>query len=147
MLTGIPPAVRAILYWVWIVAYLLVLAAAAVFDALGSPPAWLGPLSEWLLIIGVAVGFIAAGNTLPVTVDPTALPPSARKIIYSVLSAASLVVFLASEGFRLFYGGDPWWLDAANAVLLILGSAFGFVAASHVVPNPPPADEAQPEAG
>lgn len=145
MFTNIPPAVRAILYWIWIGAYLLILAAGLILDALGNPPGWLGPLSEWFLLIGVAVGFVAASNTDPVVVDPTALPPRARKVIYTVLAALQLVVFLGSQGWRLIIGGDPWWIDAANGILLILGTAFGFTAASHVVPNPPPADKAQPE--
>ena len=116
----IPPQVRAILYWVWVGLYLAVLVTDTIFRAIGGTPDWLGPLAEWLLLVGAAIGFVAAGNTKPVVVDPTALPPAARKVIYTVLSAISLLVFLASEGFRLMTDGDPWWIDVANGILLIL---------------------------
>lgn len=145
MLTGIPPAVRAALYWCWLGSYLAILIVDAAFRVIGGTPEWVGPVAEWLLLIGVVVGFVAASNTLPVTVDPTALPPTVRKVIYTILAVAQLLVFILSQGYRLIIGGDPWPIDLANGILLILGTAFGFTAASHVVPNPPPADEAQPE--
>jgi hypothetical protein len=145
MLTGLDPKIRAAVYWGWFVLSLVAASAVAVFALVGIPPAWLGPVAEWLLLVGVAFGFIADRNAV-IRVDETAFPVTARKIAYKVFQALSLVVFLASEFFRLANGGDPAWLDAFNAVLLIIGPALGLTAASHVAPSPPPADESQPEA-
>lgn len=145
MLTGLDPKIRAAIYWGWFILSLVAASAVAIFALGGTAPAWLGPVAEWLLLAGVAFGFIADRNAV-IRVDETAFPVTTRKIVYKIFQGASLVVFLASEFFRLANGGDPLWLDAFNAVLLILGPALGLTAASHVAPNPPPADRSQPEA-
>jgi TRAP-type C4-dicarboxylate transport system permease small subunit len=148
MVIPLPPVARAILYWVY-VGIALVLGAVAIWVATttADKPVWLEPANEALLLLAAAFGITAATNT-QVVVDPTAFPPAARKVTYWIFTVATLLVSIFSLVFRGIDGiAEPFWMDAANQILIFLGVAFGFTAASHVAPDPPPADLAQPELG
>lgn len=144
MTVALPPQARAIIYWVYTGLAVLLEAVLLWFSVTeGIRPSWLDLSGEILLFLGVFFGFTAATNTQPV-VDPTAFPPAARRIVYYIYVALAAIVGAVSIYFRVA-DVEPLWLDAANQILILLGVAFGFTAASHVAPEPPPADPAQPE--
>lgn len=141
----IPPGIRAALYW--IVALVGVglggLAIWYQFTPNGAP-GWLDTVTKLLLFLSAAFGLTAAGNTIP-TPDQTALPATVRKVIYWIVFVGSIIVGALAVVLGVGPGEAPTWVEALSAIVVFIGGAFGFTAASHVVPNPPPADVAQPE--
>ena len=121
------PKFRAIAYWVWLGAYVVVGSAVAVWSLSGAAPEWLQTVGELVLALGVVGGFIADKHT-EVVADPNALPARARKWIYKAISFTSAAALAATQ----VIDPDPVWLTAANAVLVLLGAVFAGVAVSNV---------------
>lgn len=147
MVIPFPPQVRAALYWIFAIVGvgLGALALWYQFTPAGAPP-WLDTVTKLLLFLAAAFGITSATNTLP-TPDQTALPAVVRKVIYWVIFGASVLVGGLVIVLGVGPGEAPTWIEAVSAIVVFVGGAFGFTAASHVVPNPPPADVAQPEDG
>jgi hypothetical protein len=148
MTIPLPPQVRAALYWIN-TGLVVILAAVLLWFQVtqGERPVWADGAAEALLAVGTVFGFTAATNTQGAAIDPTALPPSVRKVLYYIAGAVQLATLLLSIYFRITPGAEPLVLDFVNQLLLLISGILSGVAASHVVPNPPPADEAQPEIG
>jgi hypothetical protein len=146
MTIPIPPGIRAALYWVSAIVGVGLggLAIWYQFTPDGAP-SWLDTVTKLLLFLAAAFGITSATNTLP-TPDQTALPAIVRKVIYWIVFAASVVVGALVVVLGAGPGEAPTWVEALSAIVVFVGGAFGFTAASHVVPSPPPGDVAQPEA-
>lgn len=149
MTIPIPAKYRAILYWVNTLAVVAFSIIATVYQVgYGTRPVWLDASIEGLAALAALVGVTAATNINGDAIDPTALPPRLRIVLNWASSIVNALIVLAALAYRLpiLMGVEPIVLDIINQVLLLIGGILSGVAASHVVPNPPPADEAQPEA-
>ena len=102
-------------------------------------------VSKALLALGAFVNITAGTNIRGDAIDPTAFPPSARKILNYVFGGLQAAILLSAIIFEDTPGAEPVWVDGLNAVLLVASGILSAVATSHVVPSPPPADESQPE--
>jgi len=75
---------------------------------------------------------------------PTAFPPKVRAIVYYVWIVFGLILSALQIYYLVTEAATPAELKGVWVFFGLLGAGFGFTAASHVVPNPPPHDEDQP---
>jgi hypothetical protein len=140
------PALRATLYWINTGAIAALALVVGWFEATqGSYPGWVDTVAKALLGVGALVNITAGTNIRGDAIDPTAFPPAARKWLNYVFGGLQAAILLSAIIFQATEGAEPIWVDGLNAVLLVASGILSGAATSHVVPSPPPADEAQPE--
>ena len=140
------PRLRSWFYWGNTIAIAAIVIVTAWYEStVGWVPDQIEIVGKFLLALGSFTNITAATNINGDAIDPTALPPSLRKALNLVFGIAQAALLLLAIIFSQTDGPEPFWVLGLNAVLLAISGMLSLTAASHVVPNPPPSDESQPE--
>jgi hypothetical protein len=143
----IPAGVRAAIYWANTLAVVALGTYAVIVQAsTGDTPGWIDGAVQILGVLAGVAGVTAATNINGDAIDPTALPPKARKILNWISGVINALLAILPLLYQVIPGATPEWVTPAAAALVFIGGILSGVATSHVVVKTPPADPAQPEA-